>query len=143
MSQPALPNRHLFSSSRTQLIVTAEKLSLFRIYKAQKRGGGCGGHSRAGTMGCAAGQGCCGSCPHPSRQQRVQGSLLLCGARAHGRMGSMAGWALVSPTAPRTTVIPASTNLVTSNTSLGHSWAALRQSLEQEPAQESFHTCAS
>lgn len=47
MSQPALPNRHLFPSSRTQLIVTAEKLSLFQIYKAQKRGGGCGGNSTA------------------------------------------------------------------------------------------------
>lgn len=47
MSQPALPNRHLFPSSRTQLIVTAEELSLFQIYRAQQRGGGFGGNSTA------------------------------------------------------------------------------------------------
>lgn len=88
MSQPALPNRHLFSSSWTQLIVTAEKLSLSQIYKAQKRGGGFGGNSTAlGTTGvyCWPGMMCCGSCPHPRRHCSIQGSLLLCGACPHSR----------------------------------------------------------
>lgn len=72
MSQPALPNRHLFSSFWTQLIVTAEKLSLFQIYKAQKRGGGFGGNPTApGTIGstgicCWPGMLCYGSCPIPA-----------------------------------------------------------------------------
>lgn len=42
MSQSALPNSRLFSSSWTQLIVTPEKLSFFQIYKTQNGGGGFG-----------------------------------------------------------------------------------------------------
>lgn len=42
MSQSALPNSRLFSSSWTQLIVTPAKLSFFQIYKTQNGGGGFG-----------------------------------------------------------------------------------------------------
>lgn len=83
MSQSALPNSRLFSSSWTQLIVTPEKLSFFQIYKTQNGGGGSGREPRRAAghqqhWGLAASRGCRALAPVPVQASAPgrQGQLL-------------------------------------------------------------------